>query len=136
MVFALEYQRALVESFDPPLEVRIGIHLGEVRLRHNRSEDVERGAKPVEVEGLAKPICGRLMSLAQGRQLLLSRPVFDLAQRGVEGQERAGEPLRWFAHGTYLAQGLEEPLEIFQVGEEEFADFSTPPTRFRRSRSS
>ena len=46
---------------------RVGIHLGEVVLRENSPEDVARGAKPLEVEGLAKAIAARVMSLAGRR---------------------------------------------------------------------
>ena len=46
-----------------PMSMRCGIHVGEVVLRHNSPEDVARGAKPIEVEGLAKPMAARIMSL-------------------------------------------------------------------------
>jgi hypothetical protein len=32
----------------------VAIHLGEVVLRENAAADIARGAKPLEVEGLAK----------------------------------------------------------------------------------
>ncbi|MCB1032573.1 MAG: putative peptide modification system cyclase, partial [Acidobacteria bacterium] len=49
--FALDYHRALVELNDElgvQLRARVGVHLGEVVLRRNSPEDVERGAKPLE----------------------------------------------------------------------------------------
>ena len=46
------------------IAARVGIHLGEVHLRRNAPRDVARGAKPLEVEGLAKPTAARLMALA------------------------------------------------------------------------
>ena len=86
--FALEYQRALREfSAKLPLKVqaRIGIHVGEVRTWINDADDIAHGAKPMEVEGLAKPVAARLMSLAQPEQILLSSVAYTLAHR-AEGE--------------------------------------------------
>ena len=105
---------------------RVGIHLGEVYLRRNPPEDVERGAKPLEVEGLAKPAAARVMSLAAGRQTLLTRGVFDLARRAAAAGELADPELRWLAHGSYVAKGVDEPLEIFEVGVKDFAPLLEP----------
>src|SRR4051812_21775025 len=59
VAFAVEYQRLLRrlgETEFLPLKARIGIHVGDVVLWENTSDDIARGAKPVEVEGLAKPV--------------------------------------------------------------------------------
>ena len=55
--YAVAYQDALIELSEElgfELKARAGIHLGEVVLRENPPAHVARGAKPVEVEGLAK----------------------------------------------------------------------------------
>lgn len=125
--FALTYHRGLdVLSRQEGADVsaRVGIHLGEVVLRSNSPEDVARGAKPIEVHGLAKPIAARLMSLAGAHQILATRGAFDLARRGGKGQ--GAKTLRWLAHGTYLFQGVEEPLEVFEVGYEGEAPLCAP----------
>ena len=64
VLFALEYQhelRALGKETEHPLVARVGIHVGEVVVWDNSAADVATGAKPVEVEGLAKPVAARLM---------------------------------------------------------------------------
>lgn len=117
--FTLRYHQALMElaaELDVPLAARAAVHLGEVVLRYNRREDVSRGAKPIEVEGLAKPTAARLMSLAVARQTLLSRSAFDLGRRSAVDEERWDENLRWLAHGAYIVKGVEEPVEVFEVG--------------------
>jgi serine/threonine-protein kinase len=117
--YALQYHEALARlsrEVDERLEARIGIHVGEVVERRNDPADVARGAKPVEVEGLAKSVVARLMSLAGPGQTLLTRSPFDLARRGVLGTRLAGQELSWLAHGAYVAKGLDEPLEVFEVG--------------------
>ena len=59
--YALAYHRALA-TLPTPLRARAGLHVGAVTLRENDAADVARGAKPLEVEGLAKPVAARVMS--------------------------------------------------------------------------
>ena len=128
VLYALAYHQALrrlsVEE-GRQISARACIHLGEVVLRENPPEDVARGAKPLEVEGLAKPMAARLMSLAAGRQTLLTRSAFDLARRGVVDLE-VGDELHWLAHGRYLLDGVDEPIEIFEVGQKDLARLQAP----------
>ena len=115
--FALDYHRALAElaaEAGEPVRARVGIHLGEVFLSENSPEDVARGAKPLEVEGLAKPMAARLMSLAEGGQTLLTRGAFELAARAAKGA--LPDEVRWLPHGAYRFRGVEEPVAVFEVG--------------------
>ena len=127
--YALDYHRALAElskAESVELAARVGIHFGEVILRRNPPQDVARGAKPLEAEGLAKPTAARLMSLARGRQTLLTHGAFDLARRSAVGQIENAESLHWLAHGGYLFKGVREPVEVYEVGFEGFAPLSAP----------
>ena len=117
--FALAYHdrlKEISEEHGVELTARVGVHLGEVLTRRNSPEDVASGAKPLEVEGLAKPIAARLMSLARGRQILLTQAAFDVARRSVVGSDMDHEGLRWRAHGRYRLKGIAEPVEVFEVG--------------------
>ena len=67
--YALAYHEALSRL---ELRARCGLHVGTVALRDNRPEDVALGAKPTEVDGRAKPLAARVMSLATGGQTLLT----------------------------------------------------------------
>ena len=128
--FALAYHRGLAEtSATAGVEVasRVGIHLGEVVLRQKPEHDVTLGAKRLEVEGLAKPLTARLMSVATGGQTLLTRGAFDVARRAAEESLPDAESLRWLAHGGYLFQGVEEAVEVFEVGREGLAPLAAPP---------
>ncbi|MEM7350169.1 MAG: tetratricopeptide repeat protein [Acidobacteriota bacterium] len=128
VLYALAYHQALQRlstEAGRDITARAGIHLGEVVLRENRPEDVARGAKPIEVEGLAKPMATRLMSLAGGCQTLLTRGAFDLARRGVVDLE-IGEELHWLAHGRYQLQGVDEPIDVFEVGQQDLARLAAP----------
>ena len=127
--YAIAYHDHLAElgtELGQRLEARVGIHVGEVVLRENEAADVGRGAKPVEVEGLAKPVVARVMSLGVGRQTLLTHVPFDLARRGTLGTRLADHGLSWLAHGAYLAKGLEDPIEIFEVGRTGLAPLTAP----------
>ena len=120
MAYALAYHQALhalASGTSTALAARAGLHLGEVYLRENPPEDVARGAKPVEVDGLAKVLAARLMSLAQGGQTLMTRATFDVARRAAVGLELPVAEVRWVAHGSYLLKGVEEPVEVFEVGD-------------------
>ena len=58
------------------------------------------------------------MSLADGDQILMSRVVFDNARQVLRGQELQGlSELSWLNHGAYLMKGIDEPLEVCEVGE-------------------
>lgn len=107
---------------------RVGIHLGEVYLVENTAEDVARGAKPLEVEGLAKPMAARLMSLALGRQTLLTRGAYDLARRATADQTQHPEPIQWRHHGAYQFKGVSEPVDVFEAGVDGLAPLAPPPS--------
>jgi TolB-like protein len=115
--FALAYQTGLRElgvAAGTGIASRVGIHLGEVLLRENAPADVARGAKPLEVEGLAKAIAARVMSLAGGGRILLTRAAFDFARRAAVGSA-AEAPLRWAVHGQYRLAGVLELVEVCEV---------------------
>jgi TolB-like protein/class 3 adenylate cyclase len=117
--FALAYRarlRDLGAAFDVPMTSRVGIHLGEVVLRENPGEDVARGAKPLEVEGLAKAIAARVMSLAGDGRVLLTRAAYDFSRRGSVGTQDEA-PLRWAVHGRYRLAGVEDLVEVCEVAE-------------------
>ena len=117
--FALAYQAMLRElgaTFDSAMASRVGIHLGEVVLRENSPADVARGAKPLEVEGLAKAIAARVMSLAGNGRILLTRTAYDFARRASVGKGEEA-PLRWAVHGRYRLAGVADLVEICEVAE-------------------
>jgi WD40 repeat protein/serine/threonine protein kinase/class 3 adenylate cyclase len=128
VLYALAYHQelqGLSAEVEAVLTSRVGIHLGEVYLRRNPDEHIARGAKPIEVEGLAKAIAARLMSVAGSGQTLLTRGAFDLARRAAVG-EIAGESLKWLAHGRYVLKGVDEPVDLFEVGRADQAPLMAP----------
>ena len=114
--YALAYHRELAAQ-GLPFKARAGIHVGPVTLRPNRDDDIARGAKPVEVDGLALPIAARVMSVALGAQTLLS----------VDARLALGvTPQRVQSHGHWRLHGVADPVELFEVGEAG-APFTAPP---------
>lgn len=118
LCYALDYHAALAEL---SLRARVGLHVGAVTLRENLAEHVARGAKPLEVEGLAKPFAARVMALAAGGQTLLSA-----AARAALGGARPHDT-QIESHGHYRVKGLAEPIEIFEVGVHDRSGFAPPP---------
>ncbi|MEO5882642.1 MAG: tetratricopeptide repeat protein [Caldimonas sp.] len=112
--YVLAYHRALASRCSP-MKARSGLHVGPLLLRDNTPADIARGAKPLEVEGQAKAVAARIMSIAGGGQTLLTG-----AAHAALGEHR----LRSQSHGHWRLQGVSEPLELFEVGD---ADTSFVP---------
>jgi TolB-like protein len=135
--FAVAYQAGLRElgaAFDSAMTSRVGIHLGEVVLRENPPDDVARGAKPLEVEGLAKAIAARVMSLAGNGRILLTRAAYDFARRASVGKQEESA-LCWAVHGRYLLAGVEDPVEICEVAESGEAALTPPENSEKAQRA-
>lgn len=114
--YALAYRRAL-SRLSRPLKARSGLHVGPVIVRENPGDDVARGAKPIEIDGSAKPLAARVMALANGGQILIT------------GEARAAlgsTAHKTVAHGHWRLKGLALPIELFEVGDETSA-FLPPP---------
>ena len=129
--FALRYQQLLrqfSEGEQGRLQARVGIHVGELMTWHNDDAAVAAGAKPMEVEGLAKPIAARLTTLALPGQILISSLAQTLAQRAqAELGERAAS-VRWLVHGRYRFKGVPAPLLVHEVGELGRSPLKPPPS--------
>ena len=113
--YAQAYHRAL-QSLAVPLQARAGLHVGPVILRENSRADVALGAKPVEVEGIAKATAARIMALALPGQTLLSPDAAGSLQ---------GAAWRLHSHGHWLLKGVAEPVELFEASTAE-APMATP----------
>jgi serine/threonine protein kinase/class 3 adenylate cyclase len=124
--FTLVMQRqvmALAQEQGVQLLDRVGVHVGEVVI-----EEHAQGPKPKDLYGSQVDLCARLMGLAQGGQVLLTRAVFDNARQALRGEDLEGfKDLQWLNHGPYLLKGIEEPIEICEVGEVGIAVLSAPP---------
>jgi len=127
--FALDYQRLLRDLSREEgiaLKARVGAHVGEVTVYENEAEDVARGAKRVEVEGLVKPVAARLMGLALPGQILVSGMLFGLAQRAESELKPAFPNLRWKFHGHYAFKGVPQAMPIHEIGEPGVAPLLRP----------
>lgn len=124
--YALAYHRALA-ALEPTLRAadgqpvrlraRAGLHVGQVSIRETPAADVALGAKPLEVDGVTKPLAARVMSTALGGQTLITLPA----------KAALGDiPQRVVSHGHWAVKGLPVPVELFEVGEEG-APFTAPP---------
>jgi predicted ATPase/class 3 adenylate cyclase len=105
--YACAYHGAL-QAFEVPLKARAGLHVGPVLLRENSAADVALGAKPLEVDGIAKVVAARVMAAAQGGQTLLT---------GEARSALADPALKARSHGYWQMKGLPEPLELFALAD-------------------
>jgi tetratricopeptide (TPR) repeat protein/TolB-like protein len=97
------------------LAARAAIHLSEIFLRENTPEEIHRGAKPFEVEGLAKLIVSRVAGIARGAQTLMTQEAYDMTRRALVGHPLAERKLHWRSHGHLLFSGVDEAVSVFQV---------------------
>ena len=129
--FALRYQhqmRLWSAEYQQAIQARIGIHVGDVMTWENAPDQIAAGAKPLEVEGFAKPVAARLMGLATPGQILLSGMAQSLAQRAQLELGERGQKLRWLVHGRYTFKGVPAPMLVHEVGDPEFSPLRAPPS--------
>lgn len=127
--FALDYMRGLHEMGKARklrLQARAGLHVGEVLTWRNSDEAVRAGAKSLEVEGLAKPLAARLMSLARPGQILLSATAEPMSHRAAGELGERGQHLVWKSYGRWRFKGVPNAQEIFEVGEPGLAALRMP----------
>jgi predicted ATPase/class 3 adenylate cyclase len=101
---------------------RVGMHRAAVLLRENEAADIGRGAKPLEVEGLAKSLTARVMALARGGQTLLTA-----SARAALGADTATPRWQVHSHGHYRFKGLADPIEIHELGPPDRPPGAPPP---------
>lgn len=101
---------------------RIGIHLGDAT-----QLPILDQTKPLV--GQAQNLAARVMGLACGGQILLTRPIFDSAKETVKSHP-SGEKLKleWLNYSHYVITGLspDDPREICEVGADGDAPLQAP----------
>ncbi len=133
---ALRFQR-LLDLAEWPHEkpsVRIGLHQGQI------TEIKSSDSAPGKAVGMPINLAARIMGLAQGGQILLTRSIFDDARQFVRdhprGEGDAEQPeIEWKAHGKYLFKGADEAMEVFEVGATGHAPMVAPPDSEKAQRS-
>lgn len=109
--FALWYQVTI-----PPktkLNTRIGIHYGIIAEVKQEDRYTLVGAKTIELEGIAKNITARIMSLCQAGQVLLTKEAFQKVRSRTNSYTPKGA--RFACVGLYRFKGVKEPQEVFAV---------------------
>jgi len=105
--------RTLAAEAGRPVFDRIGIHVGEVWIDEHQGP-----GKAKDLYGIQIDTCARVQSLGEADQILLTRFPFDAARQALRGEELKNiGALSWLNHGPYVMKGVEEPLEICEVGE-------------------
>lgn len=123
--FALRVQsrmRRISQESRMPIQVRIGIHMGEVFIQEEAGGRLKRDVLGTQVDS-----AWYITSAASGGQILMTRSVFNNARTILKGEALTGlRPLTWLNHGLYSVKGLEEALELCEVGEEDLAPLVPP----------
>src|SRR5262249_4149277 len=114
---AVRFSVKLQADNDTAISDRIGIHLGEVFLEEMTSK----------LFGMQVDTAARIMSLASGGQILMSRLAFDTARQMLRGPGNDTGELQWLNHGPYMMKGIEEPIEVCEVRFGTATDLAGPP---------
>jgi class 3 adenylate cyclase len=126
VTFALKMQHEVTRIFSEEgvnIQDRIGIHVGEVYV-----DNAKVAGKTFDFNGIQVDTASRIMSLAQGKQILMSRFAYDNAFQMLNGHEVENVDLiTWRNHGNYEVKGVKAPVEIFEVGEVGLAPLKPPP---------
>lgn len=110
--FALTYQETIPQK--TKLGCRIGIHWGNIVEVKQAEIYTMTGAKSIELEGVAKNISARTMSLCQAGQVLLTNE----AMKAIKGRTNSFTPkgTRYACVGEYRFKGVKETQIIYAVG--------------------
>ncbi len=109
---------------------RIGIHVGEVWIDHS-----EGSSRSIDLYGIQVDLCARVSSLGDADQILLTRFPFDSARQIISSDDvKTFALLSWLNHGAYLLKGVEEPIEVCEVGEVGLARLTPPADSDKASR--
>ncbi|MCG3198485.1 MAG: CHAT domain-containing protein [Candidatus Omnitrophica bacterium] len=104
------------------IDIRIGIHFGEVVIKRNGA-----GGSPPRMEGPAVRVAESILRMARAGQILLSRPVFDMARGILSSSDlRSLSPVAWLDHGAYRLSVRGEPIGVGEVGEKFYAPLVAP----------
>ncbi len=111
---AVAVQRGALER---QTNARVAVHLTEIFVDADGAGGVGE---------IPEAVLAGLVKLARPGQTLLTRGAFDLARRAAVGEPERSGSWRWESHGIYELEALDEPLELFEVGEEQVAVFLPP----------
>ena len=111
--FALHYQAQIPQK--TKLGARIGVHYGDVVEVTQDELYSAVGAKSVELEGIAKNIAARAMSVCEAGQVILTRD----AMRAVRNRTNPSTPkgTRFACVGLYRFKGVSAPVTLYAVGD-------------------
>ena len=108
----------------PAPSLRVGIHVGQV-VRFGGLDD----SRVLQLSP-GMDVCRRICRMALPGQTLLTRTAFDVAREHAGQAPRAGDAeageLRWLSHGRFELAGIDEAVEVYEVGEGS-APLKAPP---------
>lgn len=110
--FGLWYQQTIPQK--TRLGCRIGIHWGRVVEVTQDELYTLVNAKSVELEGIAKNVTARTMSICRAGQVLLTREAFRVIRHRTNRYTPTGA--RFACVGLYRFKGVREPVELYAVG--------------------
>lgn len=119
--FALAYQKEVPKK--TKLKCRIGIHWGSIIEVQQEDVYVLANAKRVELEGIAKNIAARTMSICQSNQVLVTENVYSKVRHRTN--KYTPKTTLFACAGMYRFKGVEELQKVYILTED--VDALKPP---------
>ncbi|MGD9689204.1 MAG: adenylate/guanylate cyclase domain-containing protein [Phycisphaerales bacterium] len=94
---------------------RVGIHSGQVRVQYD-------DGVAVDFDGVPRNVCEKVMSKAQGNQVLVTRQVRDQGSLNF----RRNSEVEWQKYGEFKLREVADTVEIWGLGEAELTAGSAP----------
>jgi class 3 adenylate cyclase len=111
--FGLWYQKTI--PLKTKLNTRIGIHWGTVVEVQQDEMYTLANAKTIELEGIAKNVTARTMSVCRAGQVLLTKEAFIAVRNRTNSFTPSNT--RYACVGLYRFKGVREPVQLYAVGE-------------------
>ena len=127
--FGLWYQKTIPQK--TKLNTRIGIHWGTVVEVQQAEKYTLANAKTIELEGIAKNVTARTMSVCSAGQVLLTKEAF-IAVRNRTNRYTPSNT-RYACVGLYRFKGVRVPVQLYAVGET-IESLQPPPTSEKAKR--
>jgi hypothetical protein len=105
----------------PPLLVRMGLHMGQVTIEDKMN---------VDVFGRHVNRASRVEGLAEGGHIYMTYSVFDSAKSWIAGH---ASEAAWVSHGKYQVKGIDEALEIYEAYRPDALEALRPQGAHRQS---
>lgn len=125
IAFGFAYKKKLRQK-KFPFRSRLGIHWADMIITKTNQKLVKGGAKRMNIEGIGKNVCARIMSICGPEQILLSYSAHLQFKKRLSHHPHIPKKTMIVLVGLYQFKGVSNPEQVYAVGLTE-AQLQPPP---------